>query len=126
MITGIHHVSMKCGDKDEFQRAKDFYMNTLGLPLKREWPEGIMIDAGGVLIEIFSNGTGSKEKGAVRHFAFAVTDTDEMAERVTAAGYEVFAAPKDIAIPSDPVCRARIAFCKGPLGEEIEFFCEYR
>lgn len=32
-------------------------------------------------------------------------------------------APKDIVISSQPPYPARIAFCKGPLGEEIEFFC---
>lgn len=37
---------------------------------------------------------------------------------------EVFVEPKDIEIQSDPRFPARIAFCRGPLGEEIEFFCE--
>ena len=32
--------------------------------------------------------------------------------------------PKDIEIQSDPRFPARIAFCHGPLGEDIEFFCE--
>ena len=40
------------------------------------------------------------------------------------AGYEVFIEPKDIQIQSDPVFPARIAFCRGPLGEEIELFQE--
>ena len=30
--------------------------------------------------------------------------------------------PKNIVIPSDPEYKARIAFGRGPLGEEIEFF----
>ena len=41
-----------------------------------------------------------------------------------AAGYEVFAGPKELVIPSDPECRARITFCFGPRGEQIEFFQE--
>ena len=45
-------------------------------------------------------------------------------EAVKAAGYEVFIEPKDIVIASNPPFPARIAFCRGPLGEEIEFFQE--
>ena len=44
--------------------------------------------------------------------------------RVQAAGYEVFLGPKELLIPSEPPLSARIAFCRGPLGEEIEFFRE--
>jgi len=36
------------------------------------------------------------------------------------AGYHVFLGPKDITAPVP----ARIAFCTGPLGEEIELFSE--
>ena len=47
-----------------------------------------------------------------------------MVRNLRKAGYEVFVEPKDIEIQSDPKFPARIAFCRGPLGEEIEFFCE--
>ena len=40
------------------------------------------------------------------------------------AGYEVFIEPKDIVIGSVPEFHARMAFCFGPLGEQIEFFKE--
>ena len=60
----------------------------------------------------------------IRHFAFATNDVDACVEAVKAAGYEVFIEPKDIEIASTPVFPARIAFCKGPLGEEIELFEE--
>ena len=49
---------------------------------------------------------------------------DACVESVKAAGYEVFIEPKDIKIASTPAFPARIAFCKGPLGEEIELFEE--
>lgn len=124
MIKGIHHVSMKCGNKEEFEKAKNFYMTVLGLPVKREWPEGIMIDTGNGLIEIFCNGDGIRSKGAVRHFALDVDDVDLLAERIKSAGYDVFIEPGDIVIPSDPPFRARMCFCTGPLGEEIEIFSE--
>lgn len=124
MITGLHHVSMKCGTKEEFEKAKDFYLNLLGFSVKREWPEGIMIDFGNGLLEIFSDGEGVKTLGAVRHIAFASDDVDGITDKVRAAGYEVFTEPNDIVIRSNPECHARMAFCYGPLGEEIEFFHE--
>ena len=49
---------------------------------------------------------------------------DACAEAVKKAGYEVSIEPKNIEIASLPAFPARIAFCKGPLGEEIEFFQE--
>ena len=124
MVTGMHHISMKCGTKEEFDKAKDFYLNMLGFSVKREWPEGIMIDCGSVLLEIFCNGEGIKTKGAIRHAAYATDDVDGIIARVRSAGYKVFIEPNDIVILSVPECRARMAFCIGPLGEEIEFFQE--
>ncbi len=124
MISGIHHVSLKCGTTEEFEKAKDFYLNVLGFAVVREWPEGIMIDSGSGLLEIFSNGPGVKSKGAVRHIAFGTDDVDGVIEKVKAAGYEVFIEPNDIVIRSDPPFPARMAFCCGPLGEELEFFQE--
>ena len=124
MITGIHHVSLKCGKAEEFEKAKDFYLNILGFSVVRTWPEGIMIDTGDGLIEIFSNGPGVKSKGAIRHIAFNTDDVDGITERVREAGYQVFVEPNDIVIRSEPELPARMAFCFGPLGEEIEFFQE--
>ena len=124
MINGIHHISMKCRPGEEFERARDFYLHVLGFSAVREWPEGIMIDSGCGLLEIFSNGPGIKAKGAIRHIAFSTDDVDGIAAKVRAAGYEVFIEPNDIVIRSEPAFHARMAFCCGPLGEEIEFFQE--
>ena len=124
MITGTHHISMKCGTAEEFGKAKDFYLGILGFSVKREWPEGIMIDTGNCMLEIFSNGEGSRNRGAIRHIAFATDDVDGIVREVKRAGYEVFKEPADIVIRSEPACPARMAFCYGPLGEEIEFFQE--
>ena len=124
MITGLHHISMKCGTKEEFEKAKSFYLDILGFNIVREWPEGIMIDYGNGMLEIFSNGSGVKTKGALRHIAFATDNVDEMVDIVKKAGYEVFIEPNDIIIKSEPEFKARMAFCFGPLGEEIEFFQE--
>lgn len=124
MIKGLHHISLKCGTKEEFEKAKDFYLNILGFKVVREWPEGIMIDFGNGQLEIFNNGEGIKTKGALRHLAFATDDVDAMAQKVKKAGYEVFIEPKDIVMKSEPEFHARMTFCFGPLGEEIEFFME--
>ena len=124
MIKGIHHVSMKCGDPEKFNEAKRFYTELLGLKIAREWENGVMIDTGAGMIEIFSDGEGNGTCGAVRHFALASDDVDGAVETVAKAGYDVFTPPKDAVINSVPPYPIRIAFCVGPLGEEIEFFCE--
>ena len=124
LIKGIHHVSMKCQGQEEYDRAVAFYGRILGLEKAREWKGGIMFDTGSGLIELFQSEEDQLPKGTIRHFAFAAADVDACARAVRAAGYEVFIEPKDIEIASQPAFPARIAFCKGPLGEEIEFFQE--
>ena len=124
MIKGLHHISLKCKTKEELEKAKDFYLNILGFSVVREWPEGIMLDSGCGLLEIFRTGAGIRTKGAIRHVAFSTDDVDGIIAKVKAAGYEVFIEPNDIVIHSEPEFHARMAFCYGPLGEEIEFFQE--
>ena len=123
MIKGIHHVSMKC-TKEEFGKVKDFYLNLLELPVVREWPDGIMLDCGNTSLEIFSTGEGEHRRGSWRHVAFETEDIDEMVRKVKEAGYEVFIEPNDKVIGSEPPFPIRMAFCHGPLNEEIEFFKE--
>lgn len=124
LIKGIHHVSMKCCSEAEYERTVTFYRYILGLPVVRSWVTGIMFDTGCGIIEIFTDGEAPLDMGVIRHFAFATDDVDACIRAVSDAGYEVFVEPKDIVIPSEPAFPARIAFCKGPLGEEIEFFQE--
>ena len=97
LIKGIHHVALKCCSSEEYKNVAEFYGDILGLSVARKWDGGIMFDTG---------------------------DVDACVSAVRKAGYEVFIEPKDIEIQSDPRFPARIAFCRGPLGEEIEFFCE--
>lgn len=123
MIKGIHHISMKCR-KDELDRVRDFYVDTLGMSICREWADGLMIDSGSGLIEVFATGEGEHVKGVIRHVAFIADDVDKVIARVKAAGYEVFIEPNDRVIESIPEFPFRMAFCHGPLGEEVEFFCE--
>ena len=124
LIKGIHHVSMKTKDEHEYNKTVEFYRDILGLPVARTWEFGIMFDSGNGLIEIFKNAEDELGKGIIRHFAFAVDDVDACVKAVTDAGYEIFMGPKDICIASTPPFPARMAFCHGPLGEEIEFFQE--
>ena len=123
-IIGIHHVAFKCSSKEQYEKTIQFYTEVLGLPVKRRWDGGIMIDTGCGLLEIFNNAENDLPQGAIRHFAFHVSDTDECVRKVTEAGYEVFEGPRDAEIPSDSPYPIRIAFCRGPMGEEIEFFQE--
>ena len=124
LIKGIHHISMKCNTEEELNRVKDFYITILGLEIIRVWPDGIMIDTGNGYIEIFTNADGEHRLGSIRHFALLTDDVDTIAEKVKAAGYEVFVEPVDKVIDSDPKYPIRMAFCFGPLGEQVEFFCE--
>ena len=124
MIRGLHHISMKCQPGEELARVREFYLDLLGCSVRREWDGGLMIDLGNTLLEVFTNGTGSRVQGAIRHMAFAVDDVDAAAQRIREAGYDVFIGPRDIEIRSDPVYPARVSFCTGPLGEEIELFQE--
>ena len=83
-----------------------------------------MFDTGNGIIEVFSNAESDLPQGVIRHFALSVTDVDELADRIEKAGYEVFVKPKNIYTPAENPLVARIAFCYGPLGEQIELFCE--
>ena len=124
MIKGIHHFSMKCGNTEDMRKVKEFYINLLGLKIIREWSDGIMIDTGNGLIEIFTNAEGEHRLGSIRHIALLTDNVDEIVDKVKAGGYEVIVEPNDKIIESDPPYHIRMAFCFGPLGEQIEFFCE--
>lgn len=123
MIKGIHHVSIKC-IKEDYEKVRSFYTDVLGLRVLRQWPDGTMLEIGGDIVEIFNNGTERLPKGVITHIAFFTDDPDELAKRVKDAGYEVFMEPTDKTIPSEIPYPIRVAFCYGPIGEEIEFFAE--
>ena len=124
MIKGIHHISIKCATPEELDKVKGFYIGILGLRICREWADGLMIDTGNGLIEIFTNAPGEKRLGAIRHIALLTDDVDELINKVRTAGYEIIVEPNDKVIDSDPPYPIRMAFCIGPLREQIEFFCE--
>lgn len=127
-IKGLHHAAIKLCGTEEYKKALAFYRDVLGLEVLREWGEGAnsacMLGTGRGRVELFANAQSGLPQGNIRHLAFDVRDTDALCAAVSAAGYEVFDGPRDVMIPSDPPYPARIAFCRGPAGEEIEFFCE--
>ena len=125
-VTGIHHLALKCLGVEEFNKTLHFYRDILNLPVARRWGEGensgIMLDTGAGLLEIFANAPDTLGAGAIRHMALAVDDVDACVEAVREAGYQITMEPTDICIASEPPYPARIAFCIGPVGEELEFF----
>ena len=125
-VTGIHHIALKCQGLDAFNKTVHFYHDILGLPIARSWGEGdnsgIMLDTGAGLLEIFANASDKLGMGALRHMALAVADVDACVDAVRAEGYTITMEPTNICIQSTPPYPARIAFCIGPVGEELEFF----
>lgn len=128
LISGVHHIALKCNGYKQFAQCVDFYHEVLGMDVLRAWGEGdragAMIDTGNGILELFANAGREMPKGVWPHVALATDDVDGCVAAVKAAGYEVFIEPKDIVIGSQLPFPARIAFCKGAAGEEIEFFCE--
>lgn len=127
LICGIHHVALKCDGTAEFEKTLHFYQDILRLEPVRSWGEGenagAMLSTGDGLLEIFASGR-KLPQGAIRHFALRTERVDDCVAAVRAAGYPITVEPKDIVIASNPPFPARIAFCTGPVGEEIEFFQE--
>ena len=129
LTKGVHHIALKAKGVPAFEKMLHFYTELLGMPVVRRWGSGedlgAMVAIGnGSVMELFSNGSDELGQGAIRHMAFAVDDVDACVAAVRAAGYEITIEPKDIVIASNPPLPARIAFCIGPVGEEIEFFAD--
>lgn len=125
-INGVHHICLKAVGLEDFDKMVDFYTNLLGLPVVMKWGEGekvgMMIDTGDAWLEIFANGTDYPTSSAIRHIALNVEDTDACIETVRKAGYEILIEPKDHTFPTTPPYSCRLGFCRGPVGEEVEFF----
>jgi len=124
---GFHHVAIRSRD---FDKTVDFYTRVLGFTPKINWQEApkraVMLDAGdGNYLEVFEDldtpsGGGD---GPILHFALRCDDTDAAIEHARGAGCEVTMEPQDIDVKAkEQTVPIRIAFCKGPDGELIEFF----
>ncbi|HSV73423.1 MAG TPA: VOC family protein [Chthonomonadales bacterium] len=124
---GFHHVAMKVADLEASVR---FYVSGLGMAQVYSWGEGdqraAVLDMGdGGMIEIFAGGSGDaagRPEGALLHLALRAHDTDESFRRALMAGAKPTMDPTDVTIDGTPPKKVRIAFCKGPDGEVLEFF----
>ncbi len=126
---GFHHVAIRARD---FDRTVGFYTEALGFEPRLSWGEApkraIMLDTGdGNYLEVFERPTESGDgNGPILHFALRTASVDEAIERAHAAGAEVTVEPKAVelhnTLPGGGPVPVRIAFCKGPDGELIEFF----
>ncbi|MEE0928178.1 MAG: VOC family protein [Acutalibacteraceae bacterium] len=126
VIKGVHHICLKACNLEDFNKMVKFYTEILGLPVALKWGEGettgMMLDTGDAWLEIFANGTDYPTSSAIRHIALRVEDTDACIEAVRAAGYKITVEPKDHTFPTEPLYNCRLGFCRGPVGEEVEFF----
>ena len=126
LITGTHHICLKPQNPAEFEKTIAFYRDVLGMPVTREWENGIMLDTGdGTVMEIVMEGTGESGRGSIQHFALRTDDVDACCDAVRREDYPVTVEPSDFTVPCRKPYLIRYAFCLGPLGEEIEFFKEY-
>jgi glyoxylase I family protein len=122
---GFHHIAIKVRD---FDATVKFYNEGFGFEERLSWGEGdsrgILLDTGdGNYLEVFAGGSQElKPEGSIIHMAFRTDDVHKAIEAARAAGAEVTVEPKDIMISQNPLTPVRIAFCKGPDGEILEFF----
>ena len=129
LIKGIHHIALRASGLEKYAECKAFYGDLLGLNFIREWDENghpaSMYGTDGLIVELFSDAAGPRELGPTDHVAFATDDPDACVAAVKEAGYEITMELQDINIPTETTpLIARIAFCKGPTGESVEFFLD--
>ena len=133
IIQGLGYAHIAVASYD-FEKSLAFY-KALGMTVYTEWGEGdkhiALLDMGnGNLLELFCKPTLNSEKSAgledgaqFMHFAFSVEDVDAAYQTALAAGATPLTDPKDAPLQSHPVpLTLRVAFVKGPCGEELEFF----
>ena len=121
IINGLHHVKLKV-TKDSFEDVLKFYVGVLGLEVLSRHEDCAILDTGCGILEVFNDGEKLLGTGDFRHIAFAVDDADLAIKTVEEAGYKITEYPINVIFGLREPTPARIAFCEGPVGEEIEFF----
>lgn len=124
-VKGFHHIAIRVKD---FDAAVRFYQEGLGLKERLAWGEGtgraMLLDAGnGNCVEVFANATDPPAAGNIVHIAFRTDNCDAALQRAASAGAVIVTPSKTVLIPakSGPT-PVRVAFCRAPGGEVIEFF----
>ncbi len=127
MITGFHHIGLKCADIDKSIAMYE----ALGMKEVMRWGEGkktvVMLDLGdGGRVEMFADGSEEfSPNGKWIHFAVKVDDTVAAYEKALAAGFTSKMEPTVVPLSTKPEpTPIHIAFVYGPDGEQIEFFKE--
>lgn len=128
IIKGLkfHHIGLKCKDLD---KSIDFYSNVLGMKKYAAWGEGderiqmLSIGDGGIFELFAGGGDAYADNGKWIHLAMEADNVDEAFEIAVKGGAEPLIYPKSVPFASEPErMTIRIAFVKGPDGEELEFF----
>ena len=121
-MKGLHHIALWAPDESGFRQALEFYNKVLGCPVVHTWERkgqsAAMLNLGGTRLELVIDPAGAS--GPFAHIAFDVEDVDAVVETVRAAGRPITMEPTDVSLGPD--YPARVAFCKGPIGEPVEFF----
>ena len=110
-----HHIALRTPD---FERAKAFYTETLGLDVVGEFPgrDIVFIDIKGTTIELMA--ADDQEPGAVgafSHLALQVDDVDAAFEELRGKGVTFTVEPRDAG-------DIRLAFFTDPDGNSLELF----
>lgn len=124
-MQGIHHVALICSD---YQRSKQFYSETLGLPIlaehyraaRQSWKLDLQLPDGSQL-ELFSfvgapPRPSRPEAQGLRHLAFAVTDLDAWLDYLQQQG--VTTEPVRV----DEYTGKRFTFFQDPDGLPLELY----
>ena len=128
-IKGMRYAHMALAVSD-FERSLTFY-RALGLTPYVMWGEGreriALLDIGdGSKLELFAKGEEGGTDAKWLHLAFGVENVDEAYRTALAAGAVSVTPPTDMPLASSPKrITLRVAFVKGPDGEQLEF-CKER
>lgn len=122
-LNAVHHVAIIASD---YEKAKDFYVNKLGLLMVREVYRKERRDyiltlemEGGVEVELFvmenpPQRVTNPEARGLRHLAFRVADVEEAAKELNAMG--IATEP----VRTDPYTGGRMTFFRDPDGLPLE------
>ncbi|MGI8856640.1 MAG: VOC family protein [Thermomicrobiales bacterium] len=117
-IVGTHHIALSTA---RFARLREFYTETLGLPVLGGFPAEhiLFLDAGTTAIELTEENVVDAPVGARgwAHIALEVADVDAAYDTLAARGVPFHILPEDYP-PAAPA--VRIAFCTDPDGNVIE------